>query len=100
VLSVADNGVGIRNGLNGRAAAFGLLGMHERAIMLGGMFEVTGGPGGVGTTITARVPHSGPPAGQASPGAECCDCASAAAATAKVRGRTGRRASGYKRRCQ
>ncbi len=60
VLEVRDNGRGFDAGAEGSKKSFGLLGMKERAMLLGGTCEIKGDPGR-GTTVTLRVPsQSGP----------------------------------------
>jgi signal transduction histidine kinase len=53
-LSVRDNGRGFSKGTP-RPESHGLIGMRERAKLLGGQLEVSSAPG-KGTRITARVP--------------------------------------------
>jgi signal transduction histidine kinase len=55
VLTIADNGKGIEDVETSCHKSVGLLGMRERAILLGGDFTIESAPG-KGTTITARVP--------------------------------------------
>jgi len=55
VLEVNDNGRGITDVEIHRPNSLGLLGMRERAALLGGVAEVKGTPG-QGTTVTVRVP--------------------------------------------
>jgi len=55
VLEVSDNGRGITDEEVHRPNSLGLLGMRERAALLGGMAEVKGTPG-QGTIVTVRVP--------------------------------------------
>jgi len=57
VLSVSDDGRGITAEERARPTSLGLLGMQERALMLGGSVVVSGASG-VGTVVTARVPAS------------------------------------------
>jgi hypothetical protein len=59
-LEVCDNGRGITEEEIRRPDSLGLLGMRERAAMLGGVVEVKGTPG-EGTTVTVRVPLQGSP---------------------------------------
>ncbi|MCH7639635.1 MAG: PAS domain-containing protein, partial [Bacteroidetes bacterium] len=54
-LKVTDNGVGISSDIGDKSKSFGLLGMKERALMLGGEVEVNGADG-KGTTVKARIP--------------------------------------------
>jgi signal transduction histidine kinase len=51
---IEDDGVGFRAG-SVRENALGLVGMRERALLLGGRFEVESSPGG-GTTLVAELP--------------------------------------------
>lgn len=60
-LRVSDNGRGITDADAKGTKSFGLLGMRERARLLGGTFEIAGAPGG-GTTLTVRIPSPQPAA--------------------------------------
>jgi PAS domain S-box-containing protein len=60
VLSVRDNGRGIVPTELNDPNSLGLVGMRERAILLGGVCQITGGPS-LGTEVEARLP-SGPEA--------------------------------------
>jgi signal transduction histidine kinase len=63
-LIVRDNGDGMdRNSGAGKEPAFGLLGMRERAALLGGSLAVRSEPG-KGVTVTLDLPRNGAPAGQ------------------------------------
>lgn len=55
ILSVEDNGKGITEEEQTRTTSLGLLGMQERAFLLGGQLTIAGRPGG-GTTVTLRMP--------------------------------------------
>jgi PAS domain S-box-containing protein len=55
-LEVQDNGRGISTSETAHLRSFGLLGMQERAFLLGGEFQLTGSPTH-GTTVTARIPR-------------------------------------------
>jgi signal transduction histidine kinase len=55
VLEVADNGKGFDSGAVAHKKSLGLLGMKERALLLGGGFEIRGDHG-QGTCVTVRVP--------------------------------------------
>ena len=57
VLKVRDNGIGIAGERVADSQAFGLLGMRERALSLGGSVRIRGRPG-KGTTVTVTVPLS------------------------------------------
>jgi two-component system, NarL family, sensor histidine kinase UhpB len=59
-LEVCDNGRGITEEEIRRPDSLGLLGMRERAALLGGAVEVKGTPG-EGTAVTVRVPLQGSP---------------------------------------
>jgi signal transduction histidine kinase len=55
VATVTDDGVGLAPVAQRRANSLGLLGMRERAIALGGSFEITS-PSVGGTRVTVRLP--------------------------------------------
>lgn len=55
VLEIRDDGVGIPADAEHKAGSFGLIGMRERAIMLGGVLEIHGVEG-KGTLVGVRVP--------------------------------------------
>lgn len=55
ILTVRDNGRGIQPGEVRDRRSIGLLGMEERAALLGGDFQITGEPGR-GTLVTVRIP--------------------------------------------
>jgi two-component system, NarL family, sensor histidine kinase UhpB len=55
VLTVEDNGVGYPDDAMQREGYFGLLGLRERAAMLGGQLEL-GNPPGSGARLTVRLP--------------------------------------------
>jgi len=55
ILTVHDNGRGIEQTEIADRKSIGLLGMEERAALLGGEFEIKGEPGN-GTTVTVRIP--------------------------------------------
>jgi signal transduction histidine kinase len=55
VLLIADNGRGITESERTGELSIGLLGMRERAHLIGGEFEVSGVEG-EGTTVTLRLP--------------------------------------------
>ena len=54
-LSVTDNGKGLSDAAQASQDSLGMLGMRERALLLGGALELKGEPGN-GTRLTARVP--------------------------------------------
>jgi PAS domain S-box-containing protein len=56
VLTVHDDGRGISSEEKTRASSLGLLGMRERALVLGGEVTILG-VAGSGTTVTARLPR-------------------------------------------
>ncbi|MCU1231498.1 MAG: domain S-box-containing protein [Acidobacteria bacterium] len=58
VLTIKDNGVGITEDEKARQSSVGLLGMRERATLIGGDVYVAGA-GGEGTTVTVRLPIVG-----------------------------------------
>jgi signal transduction histidine kinase len=55
VLTVADNGRGITQAEKFSRESLGLLGMQERAHLIGGSVDIVGTPG-TGTTLHIRVP--------------------------------------------
>lgn len=62
-LEVTDDGVGIAPDALTRSKSHGLLGMRERALLLGGNLEVARGINGVGTCVRARIPVQAATAG-------------------------------------
>jgi len=54
LLRVEDDGRGIRQGLGGAGGSLGLLGMRERARLIGGELEIGGGE--AGTVVQLRAP--------------------------------------------
>ena len=56
VLEIKDNGIGISADAENEARSFGLIGMRERAILLGGTLEI-GGVERKGTTVLVRIPY-------------------------------------------
>lgn len=56
-LTIIDDGVGFVSG-PGRPSSFGLVGMRERVLMLGGCLQLDSRPG-EGTTLTVRIPLEG-----------------------------------------
>jgi PAS domain S-box-containing protein len=61
-LEVRDNGKGITADQINHIRSLGLVGMRERALLLGGAFNISGTPG-VGTTVTVQIPHNVTPGG-------------------------------------
>ncbi len=59
VMTVSDNGRGITEDEMASTRSLGLLGMRERATLIGGELTLQGAPG-QGTTVTLRVPLNGP----------------------------------------
>jgi len=55
LLTVEDNGVGFEPDESGTANGFGLLGMHERAALVGATLQIEATHGG-GTTVLLRLP--------------------------------------------
>ena len=56
MLRVIDDGVGIAADALQKPMSHGLLGMRERALLLGGSLTVKPGPGGRGTCVEALIP--------------------------------------------
>jgi signal transduction histidine kinase len=65
-LEVSDDGVGIPPDAMRRSKSHGLLGMRERALLLGGTLKVERGVNGVGTSVQAWVPLAPSGAGASS----------------------------------
>jgi signal transduction histidine kinase len=59
-LEVSDDGVGIAPDAMRRPKSHGLLGMRERALLLGGSLRVERGVNGLGTSVHACLPLHGP----------------------------------------
>lgn len=55
ILEITDNGKGISQERLSPGNSLGILGMRERALLLGGEFDIHGIPGG-GTTVKVRIP--------------------------------------------
>jgi signal transduction histidine kinase len=58
VLEVRDNGRGIAEEQLSSSRSLGILGMRERALLLGGEFTIRGAPG-KGTTVRVLIPETG-----------------------------------------
>lgn len=56
ILEVRDNGKGITESDISNPRSLGLLGMKERALLLGGNFKLSGTLG-KGTIVTVRIPY-------------------------------------------
>jgi signal transduction histidine kinase len=59
-LEISDDGVGIPPDAMRRPKSHGLLGMRERALLLGGSLRVDRGVNGIGTSVQACIPLHGP----------------------------------------
>jgi PAS domain S-box-containing protein len=59
VLEVHDNGKGVTEERSAARNSLGILGMRERALLVGGEFTITGGPG-MGTTVRVHIPETPP----------------------------------------
>ena len=66
VLRIRDNGRGFDQADPALSGSLGLLGMRERAVMLGGGVNISSAPG-KGTSVTAWVPLRPPEASGARP---------------------------------
>ena len=74
LLDVRDDGIGIQLPPDAERSHFGLMGMRERAIALGGQLSVQSQPG-QGTTLRARLPLAASSAGAPTPSPPpCADC--------------------------
>jgi signal transduction histidine kinase len=58
ILEVHDNGKGITEDQLSNGKSLGILGMRERAMLLGGELTISGLPGN-GTTVRVRIPETG-----------------------------------------
>jgi signal transduction histidine kinase len=58
LLEVKDDGCGISDPALRKSNSFGVLGMRERAVILGGEFWING-KAGVGTAVTVKLPRGG-----------------------------------------
>ena len=58
-LEVHDNGQGVSEAQLSAGSSLGILGMRERALLLGGELTITGARG-EGTTVTVRIPETRP----------------------------------------
>jgi len=66
LLEVRDNGRGIGQEQLTASTSLGILGMRERALLLGGEFTIAGDPGG-GTIVHVRIPIGDPGRPEAQP---------------------------------
>jgi signal transduction histidine kinase len=66
VLSVSDDGNGIRESDITNTKSLGLHGMRERALVFGGCVTITGAVG-EGTRVTVRIPREGTSTGNGGP---------------------------------
>lgn len=62
-LEITDDGIGIPDDAMARSKSHGLLGMRERALLLGGTLVVERGVNGVGTCVRAMIPAAAPGGG-------------------------------------
>ena len=59
-LEITDDGIGIPDDAMAASKSHGLLGMRERALLLGGTLVVARGVNGVGTCVRAAIPFEAP----------------------------------------
>ncbi|MFN3788926.1 CHASE3 domain-containing protein [Massilia sp.] len=59
-LEITDDGIGIPPDAMAKSKSHGLLGMRERALLLGGSLEVAPGVNGIGTCVRAWIPAASP----------------------------------------
>ncbi len=57
ILTIRDNGIGFEEGPMSTKKTLGLLGMKERSMMMGGVYNITSAKG-AGTTVTVIIPLS------------------------------------------
>ncbi len=55
IMTIQDDGVGFDHKEIAAKKTFGLLGMKERTVMMGGQFEISSSPGN-GTTVSLKIP--------------------------------------------
>jgi signal transduction histidine kinase len=60
VLRIIDDGIGIASDTLAKPMSHGILGMRERALLLGGTLTIRRGRGDKGTCIEVRIPLRGP----------------------------------------
>jgi two-component system, NarL family, sensor histidine kinase UhpB len=60
IITIRDNGCGIKKEEKSKAKSFGILGMQERAQAFGGIIKITGRPG-EGTTVSIKFPVTNKP---------------------------------------
>jgi hypothetical protein len=63
LLTIKDNGIGMEPDAQAKPRSFGLRGIRERVLLLGGELSVAGAPGG-GTTVSVRIPAPGAAVGE------------------------------------
>lgn len=68
-LEITDDGIGIPADAMAKSKSHGLLGMRERALLLGGTLSVARGVNGIGTCVQAWIPAAAP-GGEAPPTAD------------------------------
>lgn len=66
-LEITDDGIGIPDDAMARSKSHGLLGMRERALLLGGTLVVERGVNGVGTCVRAMIPAAAPGGNEEAP---------------------------------
>jgi len=84
VLEVSDDGVGIPPDAMRRSKSHGLLGMRERAALLGGTLHVDRGVNGIGTSVHACVPVAMPDVAPKAAGETVAEAASMRLVTAML----------------
>ena len=67
-LEITDDGIGIPQNMLAGTKSHGLLGMRERALLLGGTLVVERGVNGVGTCVRALIPTAAPDGNTMAPG--------------------------------
>ena len=60
-LQILDDGVGMAEGAAAKPKSHGIVGMRERMRQIGGTFNITAGPNGKGTLVTAFIPAESKP---------------------------------------
>jgi signal transduction histidine kinase len=56
MLRITDNGIGFDKNNSGRQDSYGMIGMKERVILLGGTLDISSEVG-LGTSVSVAIPY-------------------------------------------